>query len=489
MQKLFTILTLALAAFPQAPTGLTVLQATSKQVQLAWTGGQSAYVVERKPLAGAWSALPSNTDPAASTYTDTTIAPYETYAYRVRTRLSATSLSDPSDEFTVGPPPVGLSLASPLSPALTAYGLAANSDFGARLRIALDANGDPAIAYFISSPQEDLNRSFVEFVSWNRITYKWNTPRKVAMTGDLLGQPVLARDPATNTWAIAYGKSGGNPRVAISRDNGDTWSDNPFLDCGDSTCGAPALGMAAGKIHLAVLQAPTGIRYLTGGVTAPISEWTSQLVPQPMGGAEALAPVDLAIDSASQSAIAFWSNTDSYNLILGFWRPGQSTQIAMDTAGYQTDDPGVELRFAGTSARLLAMARRTEEFFTRYDQNLWLLRDQGGAFSMPQNLPSDGEVTLGQPSLAVGSNGQITVAATEVGGTGIDVRCGNMKIIDQPSESGPWKACSPIAREGQPFYDVNYPRAIYAPNDARYVVFTNTGADTPYPGVVVWRER
>ena len=489
MQKLFTILALALAAFPQAPTGLTVVQASSKQVQLTWTGGQPAYVVERKPLGGVYSALPSNTDPATSTYTDSAIAPYETYTYRVRTRLSPTTLSDPSDEFTVGPPPTGLSLASPLNPAITAYSLTTPANFGARLRIALDSNGDPAIAYYIYSPQEDPAKSFVEFVSWNRVTYKWNTPRKVAMTGDMLGAPILARDAASNTWGVAYGKYGGNPRIALSRDNGDTWSDNDFLDCADSSCGAPALAMGAGKLHLAVLRSPEGVRYVTGSINEPASAWQSQLVPKPIGGFEAIGPVDLAVDSANQPAVAFWSNTDSYNLILGVWRPGQQTQIAMDTAGYQTDAPEVDLKFAGASARLLAVARRTEEFYNRYDQNLWLLRDLGGAFSVPQNLPTDGEVTLGVPSLAVGSAGQISVAATEVGGSGIDVRCGSMKLIDQPSESGPWQACSPIARDGQPFYDVNFPRVIYAPNDARYIIFTNTGADTQYPGVVVWRER
>lgn len=489
MQKLFTTLALALAAFPQAPAGLTVLQATSKQVQLSWTAGQPAYVVERKSLGGDYSPLPSNTDPASNTYTDTSVAPYETYSYRIRARLSPATLSDPSNEITVGPPPVGLSLASPLVPAVTANGLTANSQFGARLRIALDSNGDPAIVYYIQSPQEDITKGFLEFVTWNRVTYAWNAPRKVVMTGDLLGAPVLARDPSTNTWAIAYGLAAGGARVALSRDNGETWFDNQVLDCADFTCGPPALAIADGKIHFAALRNPEGVRFLTGSVTTPPAEWTSQIISKPMGGAECLPPVDVAVDSANQPAVAFWSNTDTYNLILAIWRPGQSTQIAMDTAGYQTDDPGVELKFAGTSARLLAVARRTEEYFTRYDQNLWLLRDQGGAFSMPQNLPSDGEVTLGAPSLAVGSAGQISITATEVGGTGAGVRCGLMKLIDQPSESGPWQACSPIARDSQPFYDVNFPRAIYAPSDARYIIFTNTGADTQFPGVVVWRER
>lgn len=495
MQKLFTTLLFALSTFAQAPADFTVVQASSKQVQLSWTGGQPAYVVERKPLGGVYSALPANADPAAATYTDTTIAPFETYVYRVRVRLSATELGDPSDEYTVGPPPVGLTLASPSAPAIAANGLTATSNFGARIRAALDSNGDVAFGYLIYAPQEDVEKSFIEFVTWNRAAYKWNAPRKAVVSGDVLGSGPeaknwgLARDAATNTWGLAYIKNGTNPWVAFSRDNGDTWTENQVFDCGEQTCRQIGLAMGAGKVHLATLRSPEGVRYITGDITTPAASWTNQVIPKPSGGLEALASLDVALDNADQPAVAFWNNTDTYNLILSYWRPGASTLSIMDTAGYQTDAPGVDLEFFGPRARVVATARRTEEFFSRYDQNLWVVRDLSGSFGMPENLPSDGEVTLDYPALAVGSVGQMTVAATEAGGTGANVRCGLMKLVQKNSDSESWSACSPFPRDGQPFYDVNYPRVIYAPNDSRYVVFTNTGTDSQLPGVIVWRER
>lgn len=470
MLKPFFLVFLALSAFAHAPGGFTVVQATNKQVQLTWTGGEPSYVVERKSLGGVFTPLPVNTNPSSNSYTDSTIAPYESYAYRVRVPNS-----DPSPEIIVGPPPVGLSLASPV--------------FGSRLRIALDSNGDPAVAYLVYAPQDDPEKSYLEFVSWNRVTYRWNDPRKVSMIGDILGYSTLARDPATNTWGIAFAKSASNPRFAISRDNGVTWSEDRILNCGDPGCAQVALAMGGGKVHIATLRNAEGIRYITGGVNDPPSAWQSQLVPQPIGGAEAMPYLDIAVDSANQPAVTFWSNTNGYNLILGFWRPGASTVIAMDTNGFQTDDPEVELKFAGLRPTILAVARRTEEYFSRSDQNLWITRDQGGAFSRPVNLPSDGNQSLGYPSLAVGSGSQLSVTATVIGGNDEGVRCGGMKVLEQISESSPWTICSPIAQEGQPYYDINHPRAIYAPHDGRYIVFMNTGVATRYPGVVVWRER
>ncbi len=454
MQKLIFSFLFALSAFAQ----ITVVQATSKQVQLTWPGGQPSYVVERKPLGGVFAPLPLNTNPAANSYTDSTISPYETYSYRLRVPNS-----DPSPEVTVGPPPVGLSLASPV--------------LGTRLRIALDSNGDPAIAYLVYAPEDDPEKSYFEFVSWNRIAYRWNEPRKIP-SGDVLGYSTLARDPATNTWGITYAKSASNPRIALSRDNGLTWSDSRILDCGDPGCAQVALAMGAGKIHIATLRHAEGIRYITGNVADPPSAWQSQPVPQPMGGSEAMAYLDIAVDSANQPAIAFWSNTDTYNLLLGYWRPGASTIIAMDTSGYQNDAPEVELKFAGLRPTILALARRTEEFFSRYDQIFWVTRDQGGTFATPVSLPSDGNQYLGYPSLATSSGTQLSVAATPVGGNDDGVRCGGVKLLEQASESSPWTICSPIAQEAHP----DYPRIIYAPHDGRYIVFVTEG-------IRVWRER
>jgi len=64
------------------------------------SAGQPSCVVERKPLDGVFAPHPLNTVSSLNSYSDSTLAPYETYTYRVRVPLL-----DPSPEITVGPPP------------------------------------------------------------------------------------------------------------------------------------------------------------------------------------------------------------------------------------------------------------------------------------------------------------------------------------------------------------------------------------------------
>jgi len=155
----------------------------------------------------------------------------------------------------------------------------------------------------------------------------------MVISGDVLGYSTLARDPATNTWGIAYGKSASNPRIAIYRDN-------RILDRGDPGCAQVALATGGGKPHIATLCNAEGIRYITGGVNNPPPAWQSQLVPQPKGGAEAMPYLDIAVDSANHPAVTFWANTDTYNLILGLWRtPPKSNSNSGDCALTSSPSP------------------------------------------------------------------------------------------------------------------------------------------------------
>ena len=108
-------------------------------------------------------------------YSDKTIDPYATYLYRVLATRQPdnSSTSNPSSEVIVGPPPPGMSLVTPYRPELNLY---EPTDFGRRTAIALDSNGDPAIVYYIFTPEEYHLHSFLEFVSWDRASYRWNPP-------------------------------------------------------------------------------------------------------------------------------------------------------------------------------------------------------------------------------------------------------------------------------------------------------------------------
>jgi hypothetical protein len=142
-------LTPAWAQSPPAPGPLTVPSATSKQVQLSWSPSANAksYSVQRK-TDGDYARIPT-VPPVitAASVTDSSIDPFATYTYRI-IALNDSGQSDPSNEVTVGPPPVGFNLVIPAPP-----------DTSGRpchfcpIRMTLDSNGDPALAYLDQEPQ------------------------------------------------------------------------------------------------------------------------------------------------------------------------------------------------------------------------------------------------------------------------------------------------------------------------------------------------
>ena len=109
------------------------------------------------------------------------------------------------------------------------------------------------------------------------------------------------------------------------------------------------------------------------------------------------------------------------------------------------------------------------------------------SFTTPVALPTDGQVRLGYPSLALGAKGQATVAATETGGTGEEVKCGQLKL-EQSSDLANWTVCSPIARTDEAFKVVWFPRTAYATNDKLYTGFSSPYSDGKLAGVILWRE-
>src|SRR4051812_29445388 len=100
---LLSVSAVAPAAAQSAGT-LTVKAATSKKVDLNWTGSAATYTVQRAALGGAFAAIQTVNSP---TYSDTTIDPYTTYQYQI------VAGSSTSNSVTVGPPPSGLTTAAP----------------------------------------------------------------------------------------------------------------------------------------------------------------------------------------------------------------------------------------------------------------------------------------------------------------------------------------------------------------------------------------
>lgn len=478
-----------------APSALIVKSATSAAVQLSWSGDPTAtYVIERKFQGGDYSVLANAASVTA--YIDKAIDPMGTYLYRVRT-TAAGSTSDPSNEVIVGPPPVGLSVVSPVAPAVTNYQLYDPHQFARRPRMTLDSNGDPAFCYSIFSPGDDPQKSFLEFVAWDRVNYRWKTPVRVANIGaaDPTGPSsvpfTLARDASNNTWGIAYETNFENHPVVIglaySRDNGITWTS---VDVATEAAGGgdhPSLALGAGKVHLSFYRDFSGIQYTTGSLSDPPSKWTTVLAPLPAGANDYRSPNSLALDSNGEAAIAYWTVGDNYNSIAAFWRPKNGSAIRVtDTNEHPNDEIQVQLSFFKAQARILMEAVRDEGGTTGNDHTLWVSREEGG-FPPPTPIPADGNQWLTYGSFDSGSRGQGAAAATNGGGNSDGVVCGWPKV-SRSDDLLAWSSCSPYPDSSEPYKETAWPQLRFAVNDKLYIGFTNIDVDSNLGGLLLWRE-
>jgi hypothetical protein len=282
-------------AFPlsaaSAPTGLKATSATKSAVALAWTPGDPAakqYVVERKPLGASWTPPPApkpspivTTAVDAPAFNDTSIEPFATYVYRVR---AAGAAGAPSNEISVGPPPVGFSQIVAKPDALRDV-----DQFAKALTMALDANGDPAVAYLITDPDnnDDAADTSLHFVAWDRATYAWKPPVTIGVVGvsdwNLRAGLSLAFDASTNRFGLAHMVGQNELRVAFS-DDGVKWNDVTVVKLApDVAIGGASLALDRGKVYLANQEPDeTGksfVMFRSGAQTDPPDKWSASRAP------------------------------------------------------------------------------------------------------------------------------------------------------------------------------------------------------------------
>ena len=136
-------------------------RATTKEVTLSWTGSASKPCrLERKGPNNTWPLIASSTEGKAA---DSKIDAYGTYVYRV------SCAPETSNEITVGPPPTGFHLIT-LKPDKHS-----DAHYGRLISAALDANGDPCVAFVFQDPNNDgkYDDTQLLFQAWDRAAHKW----------------------------------------------------------------------------------------------------------------------------------------------------------------------------------------------------------------------------------------------------------------------------------------------------------------------------
>jgi len=486
--RVLAVIILSLPAVAQTVAGLQVKAATSKHVDLSWTGTSSSYSVQRRVLGSTYSTIATVTN---STYSDTSIDPYTTYDYQV------TSGGATSNSVTVGPPPSGLSNAAP-APLL---GSTPANNYGFNITLALDGNGDPAFLFGWSDPNgdSDLSDGQLLFRSWNRAQYTWNAPVKVATIGDAFTtfttMSSLAYDASTATFAAAAMDENGDVIVWASADGGVTWTQKKIFasNSGAASYTGPSLALSGGNVYLSMLESVSEtVHFVTGKFSADSGTWTDKTAP----GVSGLTLINntstsLALDSATNPGVAYWTVQDnSYNVVLLYWKPlgGGAPVKIMDSENNSADNEDVKLLYHGLNPRVLAYLPRNDAdpsdglHFARSD-------DAGLTWQTPVVIPPDGTSSTDYPfDLSLDSQGNAAAAFGENSGSG-DAVCGNPKL-SRSTDLAHWTTCA-IAPVNVTGNFGPYPGSIqlaFGGNDRLYLLWWEQGDTQANTGVLMYRE-
>ena len=519
MPSFFSAALLLAAAFAThvgtAPSSLVATSATRSAVALSWASTDAPatqVIVERKALGATWptvttaSTLPNT--PATpvtiaqitgTTATDSRIDAFATYVYRVRSIGPGNTLSAPSNELIVGPPPVGFTSVIAAPSAMHTHD---REQFASVTRMALDANGDPLVAYLTNDLNNDgeLQDSDLSVITWNRARYRWNPPVAIDTVGNVARAGTrlpfsIARDASTGTLGVLHVVGDHDLDLSTSDDGGVKWKRVRIDHSGNEEPGfsTPSLAMAGGKIHVAYAMGGNGVAYKSGAVTSAPTTWTLLKAPL-LPGTESTRNecVSLALDGSGKPIVGYCLNaTTGYTVTAALWQPETNSAVKItDTNERQSDDPGLDITALGSQVAAVFYSPRDDKFFANH--HLWFAKSTNGgaAWSPAVVLADDGGNTMGAPvSVTLDRSGRPAVVANVDGGSDGANKCGQPKLM-RSVDGAAFTICAPDTKGIVMTTDPVAPTARFADNDKLYVVFKirQSGAGLP-PGIVLWRER
>lgn len=456
---------------------LRVQSASARSVRLEWKGAPAGPVTVERTDGRDFQKIATASQ---ASYEDATVEPFTTYRYRVSVAGKS------SNEVIVGPPPPGV-----LNAALTPKGTEP-AKFGSASAIALDENGDPAIAFEWVDPNGDGDNSDtdVRFVRWSRAGRRWLPAVAVQVVGDIQAQglnPIsVACDRKTGAFVLVTPVVDKGALVAISTDGGATWKPTPLPGIG-STVTSTTAAIAGGKAHVALTSPDSGAFYFTGPDT-DVSSWSREVFPAAPGWKQALnSNAGLAIDSAGKPLVAwFEAQTEGDGRRFQVWRPGGAAHTAIETK-INTDSPDLSLAAGGGKIGLLFETPLDQK---DEDHGVWYIQSEdGSSWSKPSKLPVDGPRSTNPPlSLAINSDGGIV--AVFGSNSGSDTTVCNFPALSRSDSGTAWKTCGPGKAEGGDF--MPQPATLHvidAGNGKAYVLWQETGDTKFHEGMLLWHER
>jgi hypothetical protein len=473
----------------EAQLKLKADSATSKQVALSWSGGAGRDCrLQRRagPATSAvtWATIATTKDSSAK---DTKIDAGGTYWYRVN------CAAENSNEVTVGPPPSGFHLIAPKPDKHP------DTALGRVNTVALDGNGDPAVAFIFADVNGDghFEDSEIQFVAWDRAKYAWRAPVSVAVVGVFdprVPEPgvSLAHDASTNAYAIAYGQADHkSTNLAISHDDGATWTNKKIYTDPRSVNGA-VLVLGGGKIYLvAAIESKNDMRFVTGNLDDDPSKWEVSFPPHIDNTNGTLRASSIAMDSNGRPGVAFWLRPSTGTTwTLGYWLPtNQNWTRVTDTEGSAYPPDGVILAYAGTKPGIILDSRLVKgqissHYFTTS-------KDEGMTWSVLIPIADDGNEHIGGfMGFAMATDGRAAFAGDVAGGNTQNMKCTWPKLA-RTADLVTWKTCSPQGGM-TPEARSNFGTVIYSPSGTLYMIFQSkqySPSQTLKPGLMIWGGR
>lgn len=401
-------------------------------------------------------------------------------------------------------PPSGYSLALPIPTAAPA-----SARFGVSASAALDQFGQPILTALSVDPNGDgvFQDNVLVFTRWNGLTQSFEAPRTIEVVGEVdvshpNRQVSLSRDADTGALGIAYVNAAGNVRLAISNDEGASWSLETATAANSvgHSLSNPALAMRGGRVHLAYFDGTArvsagGILVRTRSGSGVFADLTVPLLPSTT--ANPSGPLSLALDGSGNPALAYFVvNPPDPTVTLAFWRPGSAAATRISDSAQVLNDagtprqPSVSLTFSSDLPRVayhLATPDPTGQVWFAAATDA-----AGGTWSTPVAMPRNGaaaslEGTQWYQALSV-EGPKVAVVANYAQATVASQVCGGPKLA-RSNDGLAFTTCAPDTQRTFGFAG-QFPSLFHHQPGKLTLLFTYESRANPSigGGVVLWRE-